>query len=164
MALAAVTTLILALAFLLHGHTRAVQAPATSEAAVISAANPEPAVRMPAVPAARPEVQPSAEEKRLAVSEKMEQLQAWAQTDDALGLANIMSELATNSESKVRLAAITLAKQSGSREIIPALKDAAERAEDLKEKKALLDAVEFLAQPTVSEQEANLQPMVAAAR
>jgi hypothetical protein len=87
----------------------------------------------------------------------MQQLQTWAQADDAAGLEGIMNELATNSEPKVRLAAIVAAKQSGNREIIPRLNEAAAQAGDLKEKKALLDAAEFLAQPTVSEQDANLQ-------
>jgi len=106
-----------------------------------------------------PEPPPSPEEKQAAIVRQMQQVQTWAQADDPSGLENIMSELATNSETQVRLACIAAAKQSGNREIIPTLKETADRTEDLKEKQALLDAAEFLAGPTVSEQSANLQPI-----
>ncbi|MDR3456486.1 MAG: hypothetical protein P4N60_03495 [Verrucomicrobiae bacterium] len=159
LALTAVTTLILAAVYVLHPKPAAVKPQMASEAVSAPPARSGVAKPPTTVFAPAPETVPSPEEKQAAIDRQLHQLQAWAEADDAAGLDNIVNELATNSERKIRFAAIAAAKQSGHREIIPALRDAAMRAEDLNEKKTLLDAADFLAGPTVSEQAANPQPL-----
>jgi len=159
LALTVVTGLILAAALFLHQQARLKKSSVAGNIVIPPPLEPAPysppLVRL----AAQAEPPPSPEEKRAAVNRQIQQLQLWAQADDPAGLENIMNELVTNSEPKVRLAAILAAKQSGSREIVPRLNEAAVQAEGFKEKKALLDAADFLAQPTVSEEAANLQPV-----
>jgi hypothetical protein len=66
--------------------------------------------------------------------------------DDSASLSDILQAL-TSPEQEIRQAAIEATKQFGSTNAIPALKTAAENAKDLKEKIAVLEAVEFLSLP-----------------
>jgi hypothetical protein len=157
LAVTLVAAVILTTAFFLHPKPKPV---------VLALANgvvaPPPAPREPVAPppmtfAPSPEPASSPEERQAAIDQHLQLIQTWAVADDASGIENIINEIATNSESEVRYAAIRAAKQSGHREIIPTLQDVAARVDDLKEKRALLDAAEFLAGPTVSEQAGNPQ-------
>lgn len=79
--------------------------------------------------------------------DKLLELQA---NDDPESLKAILTELA-NPAPEVRAAAIEATVQFGSRDAIPLLKDLAATTTDSTEKKALLDAVEFMSLPTLSE-------------
>jgi hypothetical protein len=79
--------------------------------------------------------------------DKLEDLEA---NDDAQSLQAILSEL-TNSDQKIREAAIEATTQFGSRDAIPVLNNLAARTGDPDEKKQLLDAADFLALPTLTE-------------
>jgi hypothetical protein len=79
--------------------------------------------------------------------DKLSELQA---NDDAGSLHAILADL-TNSDKEIRAAAVESTIQFESRDAIPVLQDLAARTEDPGEKKALLDAVDFLALPTLTE-------------
>ena len=79
--------------------------------------------------------------------DKLTELQA---NDDADSLHAILADL-TNSDKEIRAAAVESTIQFGSRDAIPVLKDLAARTQDPDEKKALLDAADFLALPKMNE-------------
>ena len=79
--------------------------------------------------------------------EKLNELEA---RYDQESLQGILGEL-TNSNREIRAAAIESTIQFQSRDAIPVLKNLAARTRDSEEKKALLDAAEFLALPTFTE-------------
>ncbi len=70
--------------------------------------------------------------------------------DDPLSLKEIVSELA-NPNAQIRKAALDATIQFGSRDAIPDLTIAADRSMDAEEKKAILDAIEFLKLPSLTE-------------
>ena len=78
---------------------------------------------------------------------KLQELQA---NDDSASLKAILTEL-VNPDKEVRAAAIEATIQFGDRSAIPVLKDLAATTADSGEKKALLDAVEFMSLPTMTE-------------
>lgn len=57
----------------------------------------------------------------------------------------------TNAEMEIRKAAVEAAIQFGSRDAIPFLEDAAEKTDNAREKVEILDAIDFLKLPTLSE-------------
>jgi hypothetical protein len=57
----------------------------------------------------------------------------------------------TNAKVEIRKAAVEAAIQFGSRDAIPFLEDAAEKTDDAREKVDILDAIDFLKLPTLSE-------------
>jgi hypothetical protein len=79
--------------------------------------------------------------------EKLNELEA---RYDQESLQAILGEL-TNSNREIRAAAVESTIQFQSRDAIPVLKNLATRTRDSEEKKALLDAAEFLALPTFTE-------------
>jgi type IV secretory pathway VirB10-like protein len=79
--------------------------------------------------------------------DKLTQLQA---NDDPESLHEILGEL-TNSEKVIRMAAVQSAIQFGSRDAIPVLTNLAVQTSDPREKKALLDAADFLELPSWTE-------------
>jgi len=79
--------------------------------------------------------------------DKLQDLQA---NDDPASLKAILTELG-NSDQEVRAAAVEATIQFGDRSAIPVLKDLAATTTDSGEKKALLDAAEFLSLPTMTE-------------
>jgi hypothetical protein len=97
------------------------------------------------------------DQRAVAIQEKVLKLQDWQANDDAQSLKNILAEL-TNPEKEVRAAAIEAAIQFGSRDAIPVLKAAAGKTTDPAEKKALLDAAEFIALPSMTEANDLNQP------
>ena len=69
--------------------------------------------------------------------------------NDPASLSNILADL-TYPDKKVREAAIEAAKQFGSTNAIPVLKDLAAHDEDPEEKAALLEAADFLSLPSLT--------------
>jgi hypothetical protein len=91
-----------------------------------------------------------AEEHEQYVQEHIEKLQDLQSEDDPQSLQAILAEL-TNSDKKIREAAIEATVQFGSRDAIPVLRNLAAYTDDVDEKKELLDAAKFLELPTLSE-------------
>jgi len=90
------------------------------------------------------------EQRQAAIDAEKDRLFQWSVNDDPASLASILADL-TNPEKKIREAAIQAAKQFGSSNAIPVLKDLAANTSDTKEQIALLEAAEFLALPTVAD-------------
>lgn len=88
-----------------------------------------------------------------AAIDKLQELQA---NDDPASLKAILTEL-VNPDKPVRMAAIEATIQFGDRSAIPLLKEQAAATADSEEKKALLDAVEFMSLPTMTEVHAAQQ-------
>jgi HEAT repeat protein len=84
------------------------------------------------------------------VAARCEELEDLAMDDRPESLATILEEL-TNRDPHIRQAAISAAKQFGSRDAIPKLLDAATQTDDPEEKVALLEAAEFLKLPSLTE-------------
>jgi uncharacterized protein YdiU (UPF0061 family) len=91
-----------------------------------------------------------AEEQRASIQARIAHLNELEAKDDSASLQAILSEL-TNPEMEIRAAAIESTIQFQSRDAIPALADLAARTSNPQEKQALLDAVEFLKLPTMTE-------------
>ena len=91
-----------------------------------------------------------AQEQEDYVQARIEKLNELEARYDQESLQAILGEL-TNSNREIRAAAIESTIQFQSRDAIPVLKNLAARTRDSEEKKALLDAAEFLALPTFTE-------------
>ncbi len=85
-----------------------------------------------------------------AVQAKIDKLQELQANDDPASLKAILTEL-VNPDKEVRAAAVEATIQFGDRSAIPVLKDLAATTTDSGEKQALLDAVEFMSLPTMTE-------------
>jgi hypothetical protein len=96
------------------------------------------------------------EQRQAAIEAETDRLQQWSANDDPASLSHILADL-THSEKEIRQAAIEAAKQYGSRDAIPVLKDAAANTSDTKEQMDLLAAAEFLSLPPIAD-EAVQQP------
>jgi len=118
--------------------------------------NPSPAIiaANPAAGTNGPTASPGETEHETYVSERVTRLQELAMEDDSASLEIILSEL-NNRDPEIREAARESAVQFGSRDAIPKLADAALQTDDAHEKAALLDAIEFLKLPSLSEVEAQ---------
>ena len=125
-----------------------------SRASVISSADTPSATRSPIVvtPAAShgSDAPVPAEEQEGYVQARIEKLNELEARYDQESLQAILGEL-TNSNREIRAAAVESTIQFQSRDAIPVLKTLAARTRDSQEKKALLDAAEFLALPTFTE-------------
>ena len=84
------------------------------------------------------------------VAGRVVELQDLGMEDDPASLETILSEL-NNRNPSIREAAVQAAVQFGSRDAIPRLQDAAAKADDPEEKADILEAIEFLKLPTLSE-------------
>ena len=143
-------------------------APAIKPEAVAAPVTPAPAPAAPALVAVTPAatnpapvlpvvdaVETNAEHEA-AVQAEIDKLQDLQANDDPASLKAILTEL-TNPDKEVRAAAIEATTQFGDRSAIPVLKDLAATTTDSGEKKALLDAVEFMSLPTMTEVRAARQ-------
>ena len=92
---------------------------------------------------------PEAEQETY-VARRVAEMQDMGMEDDSASLDMILSEL-NNGNPEIRQAAVDAAVQFGSRDAIPRLMEAAAQTEDPKEKSAILDAIEFLKLPTLTE-------------
>jgi len=77
---------------------------------------------------------------------EVDRLYALSLKDDPASLSNILAAL-TDPNSEIRAAAIEAAKQFGSTNAIPALKAAVDATDDIQDKIAYLEAVDFLNTP-----------------
>jgi HEAT repeat protein len=92
------------------------------------------------------------------VEKRTAELMDIAMTDDRANLDTILSELA-NRDPEIRKAALDATIQFGSRDAIPKLTDAISQTDDPNEKTALADAIEFLKLPSLTEIQAQSQPV-----
>ena len=97
------------------------------------------------------------------VTERVVELQDLGMEDDPASLETILSEL-NNRDPSIREAAVQAAVQFGSRDAIPWLQEAAAKTEDPEEKCAILEAIEFLKLPTLSEAMRQAMPSTPDAR
>ncbi len=112
----------------------------TNEPVSISKRNPDPNHSTASAPALKP----------ASVEEGVAQLEGLGAHNDPEAFQAIVTEL-SNSNPEIRKAARDAIMQFGSREAIPILKDLAEKTDEAREKVALLDTIEFLALPSLSE-------------
>ncbi len=84
------------------------------------------------------------------VETRTAELMDLAMNDDRESLNTILSEL-NNRDPQVRKAAVEAAVQFGSRDAIPNLMDAAAQTDDPQEKADIMEAIQFLKLPTLSE-------------
>ena len=84
------------------------------------------------------------------VEKRIEELDDLSTENDPASLNTILSEL-TNRDPQIRKAALSAAIQFGSRDAIPKLQEAATETDDPAEKAELLDAVEFLKLPSLTD-------------
>lgn len=84
------------------------------------------------------------------VENRISELMDLAMDDQPASLQTILGEL-TNREPQIRHAAVEAAMQFGSRDAIPKLKEAADQTDDLREKAAIAEAIEFLNLPSPAE-------------
>jgi len=70
--------------------------------------------------------------------------------DDSSSLETILGEL-TNRDPQIRKGALDAAIQFGSRDAIPKMLDAASQTDDPREKAEIVDAIEFLKIPSLTE-------------
>ena len=93
------------------------------------------------------------------VSRRIELLDKLSMNNDAGSLQVILSEL-TNSDARIRKAALEATIQFDSADAIPTLKQDATIAQDPVEKQALLDAAKFLALPSIAESGMTIVPRI----
>jgi len=84
------------------------------------------------------------------IDSRVEELMDLVMNDDPNSLDTILSEL-TNRDPEIRKAALEASIQFGSRDAIPKLIDAASQTDDPKEKAAIVEAIEFLKLPSLTE-------------
>ncbi len=100
--------------------------------------------------ASRPASALSPEEIEDAINQRILELSDLALKGDSASLNIVLSEL-TNSSPEIRAAALDGLMQSGNRDAIPGLQEAADRSTDPREKAKLAEAIEFLTLPSLSE-------------
>src|SRR5262249_16922883 len=101
--------------------------------------------------AARAESQPArSDDPRLYSERHIAELEALGTDSDPAALAVITSEL-TNPDPEIREAAIEATVQFGSRDAIPALKEASTRIDDEAQRAEISKAISYLSLPTLDE-------------
>jgi len=126
--------------------------PSTNSAAEPAVQNPTPSN---VVAASTAVVNTSGEDY---VNNRIELLDTLSRNDDAASLGIILSEL-TNSDARIRKAALEASIQFDSADAIPTLKQDAAIAKDPVEKQGLLDAAKFLALPSIAESGIRIVPI-----
>jgi HEAT repeat protein len=114
-----------------------------------SAASAAPATQT-SPPASEPAPPDSPATHEQYVKKRTAELENLAMENDRSSLDTILSEL-DNRDPEIRKSALQATIQFGSREAIPRLSQAASQTESAEEKTALLDAVEFLKLPSLTE-------------
>jgi hypothetical protein len=84
------------------------------------------------------------------VQESQAKLLELSASDDPESLRSILSEF-SSADPDVRKTAVTAARQFGSRDAIPYLQEAADHTDDAREKVKILDAIDFLKMPSLTE-------------
>jgi HEAT repeat protein len=142
------------------GNTSAPTAATPPTAAAPADANPEtnaapPAISAPiaAAPVATntnlPAVTLTPKEREAAIEAEIDRLSLLSRKKDPASLPSILASL-KHPEKEVREAAIEATRQFGSKDAIPALKEAANNTDDFDEKIDLLDAADFLSLPSIN--------------
>ena len=90
------------------------------------------------------------EQHQAYVETRVSELLELGTKDDPTSLETILGEL-TNRDPEIRKAAVEASMQFGSRDAIPKLMDAAAQTDDPHEKAEILEAIEFLKLPSLSE-------------
>ena len=110
----------------------------------IAPANPEIARTDATVAAAQNE------QHEARVAARVAELGELSTKTDRASLETLLSEV-KNPDQEIRQAALDAISQSGNRVAIPDLREAAAQATDAREKQAILETVEFLSLPTLTE-------------
>ncbi len=141
-----------------NSRTTPVAAPATviAKSAPAITTSPAPRAANRAAVAARPSPdvgnlpQVGANLREPEVQARAAELMQLAMNNDAASLDTILKEL-RNPNRDIRAAALQAAIQFGSRDAIPSLTEAAQNADDPSERTQLVEAIEFLKLPSLSE-------------
>ena len=165
--------LVIALAFLAkHQFSPAPKPASNSPAAPVAVAAPEatpppppqppppplPVVEVvPAKTNPPPVVELSQEDREAMIGAEIMRINGVIGQSDSNSEAILMSDM-TNNEPEVRNLAVAAVKQTGDRDLIPALTNLAAITEDYELRHALMDAADFLALPTLSEVQLTMTP------
>ena len=133
------------------------QAPAPAPAA--DAPQASAAANAPAPSNAAPAIAPGSDapplgateaEQKAYVRRRTLELYSLAMNDDTTSRDRILAELG-NADPRIRHAALEAAIQFNDRSVVPYLKEVAERTSDAREKVAILDAIDYINLPSLSE-------------
>ncbi len=119
-----------------------------------SAINPPPVVSVALV--ATTNAAPAADTNDAAahaqyVRRRIKELNALAMNNDEQSRDTILSELKNNPDKKIRAAAIEAAIQFDDRSVVPPMQEIAAQTQDPEEKAAILDAIDYINLPSVTE-------------
>jgi len=90
------------------------------------------------------------QERETFVAARIAELRELSTKTDRASLETLLAEV-RNSDPEIRQATLDIIGQSGNRAAIPGLLDAAEHIENEAEKKAIVEVIEFLKLPTLTE-------------
>jgi len=93
----------------------------------------------------------AAAEHAESVHQRIEELNALAMNNDTESRDTILSELRTNSDRTIRAAALEAAIQFGDRSVVPPLQEIAAQTEDPEEKQKILEAIDYINLPSLTE-------------
>jgi hypothetical protein len=110
-----------------------------------TASNPPPAVAATVVSTN------DAEAHEKYVEKKIEELDAWSMNSDVKSRDAILSELKNNPDKTIRKAALEAAIQFNDRSVVPFMKDIAAQTQDPEEKTAILEAIDYINLPSLTE-------------
>jgi hypothetical protein len=85
------------------------------------------------------------------VERRIEELDALAMNNDVQSRDTILSELKHNPDKAIRAAALEAAIQFNDRSVVPPLKEIAEQTQDPDEKAAILEAIDYINLPSLTE-------------
>jgi len=85
------------------------------------------------------------------VRQRIEELDALAMNDDVQSRDTILSELKNNPDKVIRAAALEAAIQFGDRSVVPQMQEIAAQTDDPDEKKNILDAIDYINEPSLTE-------------
>jgi len=85
------------------------------------------------------------------VSQQIKELDALAMNNDVQSRDTILSELKNNPDKQIRAAALEAAIQFDDRSVVPPMQEIAAQTEDPDEKAAILEAIDYINLPSLSE-------------
>jgi hypothetical protein len=85
------------------------------------------------------------------VSRRIKELNALAMNDDVQSRDTILSELKNNPDKKIRAAALEAAIQFDDRSVVPPMQEIAAQTQDPDEKAAILEAIDYINLPSLTE-------------
>ena len=90
------------------------------------------------------------EEHEARVAARVAELEALSTKTDRASLDTLLAEV-RNADHEIRQAALDAISQSGNRAAIPGLREAAAQTTDSRDKQAILETIEFISLPTLTE-------------